>query len=72
MVFICYLGMVMLQTFNCSTLANLEKVSRDTIKRRTDKYLAIRFDSYESKRKSSKGYSVRYARVNDVLDSILK
>ena len=62
----------MLQTFNCSTLANLEKVSRDTIMSRTDKSLAITFDSYESKRKSSKGYSVRYARVNDVLDSILK
>ena len=62
----------MLKTYKCSSLANLEKVSRDTIKRRTDKYLAVRFDSYESKRKSSRGYSVRYARVNDVLDSILE
>ena len=64
----CY---VMLTTYKCSTLASLEKVSRDTIKKKTDKYLAIRFDSYESKRKSSRGYSVRYARINDVLDSVL-
>lgn len=61
----------MLQTYKCSTLASLDKVSRDTVRRRADKYLAVRFDSYESKRKSSRGYSVRYARVNDVLDSLL-
>lgn len=63
---------MMLKTYKLMSLAIADKISRDTVKRRTDKYLPIRFDSYESKRKSSRWYSIRYARVNEILDSILE
>lgn len=55
----------MIQSYKLSALARLENCSRDTIKKRTDKYLPIRIDSYESKR-SLRGYGIRYVRVADI------
>lgn len=59
----------MLQTYKLTHLARLDKKSRDTIKARKDLYLPVRFDSFDSKR-TQRGYSVRYARVDDVLSEL--
>jgi hypothetical protein len=52
-------------SFKISHLAKLDHVGRDTIKNRTDLYLPVRIDTYETAR-SSRGYGIRYIRVADV------
>lgn len=52
-------------SFKISHLAKLDHVGRDTIKNRTDLYLPVRIDTYETGR-SSRGYGIRYVRVADI------
>lgn len=57
--------MELINSYTCTELATLEKVSRDTIKKHPEKYLPIRFNSYESKR-TARGYAIRYVKVSDI------
>lgn len=52
-------------SFKISHLAKLDHVGRDTIKNRTDLYLPVRIDTYETSR-GSRGYGIRYVRVIDI------
>lgn len=52
-------------SFKLSHLAKLDHVGRDTIKNRTDLYLPVRIDTYETAR-SPRGYGIRYVRVADI------
>lgn len=57
---------ILVKSYKASELAWIEKKNAKTIRNNNKKYIAIRVDTYDSKKRSKRGYSIRYIRKSDL------